>query len=322
MKKNSLIFLMIAVILLVGCSGEGYVSVFNDTPSDILVSVNYKPDVVVTSGDTSDTYTVALIKGVVNNISVDATGEWVGNYSQNAAVTDGETVVHRITPQVADITLTNISVDSANCVLESYDTLFFVGEDSITDKYSVDGSVDVKYSGRYSFLTEETMIWMPGNTYRYEMEPNACEIQLNNVHPIYTVYYVYLSTSTSQSWGDDQLGDNVVESGYGYVWKAEGDVLWDMRIEAGHPHPDSSLHVYEYYDTAPGCPSDVTWIYEFPTIFSAAAAGKIAKTNMPNNGMLKPASLAKVWDNTLVPARIERIRKVDAGKAGLKALRK
>lgn len=322
MKKRNLILLSLAVILLVSCGGEGYVSVKNDTLSNILVSVNNATDVVVEPGDTSDTYTVALIKGVVNNIPIDATGEWVGNYSGTAALTDGESVVHRISAQVADITLTNLSVDSAMCTLENYAPIYFTGEDSITDKYSVDGDVAVEYGGRYIYDVEESKTWMPGYSYRYELVPNACEIQLNNLHSIYTIYYVYLSRSTDGSWGDDQLGDDVLETGYGYVWKAEGDVLWDMRIEAGHPHPDSALHVYEYYDTEPGCPSDFTWIYEFPTIFDAASVGKIAKTNVPNNGMMKPASLAKVWDNTLAPARIEKIKKVDAGKAGLKALRK
>ena len=322
MKNKNLIFLLVTVILLVGCSGEGYVNVVNDSLSSILVSVNNNADEVVAAGDTSNTYTVGLVKGVVNNISVDATGEWVGNYSGTASLTDGETVFHHISAQVADLTLVNGSVDSAVCDIEGYESEYFVGNDSVSGKYTVDGGVDVSYYGRYMFLNEDNLPWIPGDTYRYELVPDACEIQLNNVHSIYTVYYVYISESTSQSWGEDQLGDDVVESGYGYVWKADGDVLWDMRIEAGHPHPDSLLHVYEYYDTDPGCPSDYTWIYEFPTIFTPAAVGKIAKTVGPSNGLLKPASLAKVWDNTRVPSRIEKIKKVDAGKAGLKALRK
>ncbi len=321
--KSYLIPVLLAFLLLIGCSGEGYIEVENDTPTAILVSVNNLADEVVVAGDTSQTYSVSVVKGVVNNISVEASGEWVGNYSETVALTDGETVVHRIGSQVADLTLTNLSVDSTYCVLEGYDTLFFVGEDSTTAKFTVDANVDIKYAGRYSFLTEETMTWLPGNTYRYELLPNACEIQLNNIHPIWTIYYVYLSRSTDDSWGDDQLGDEILNSMEGYVWKAEGDIKWDMRVEAAHPHPDSTtMHVYEYYDTDPGCTSDITWIYEFPTIFSEYTASASSKIGGPVTGVMKSNALNKAWNNELKPARIEKIRKVDAGKAGLKALRK
>jgi hypothetical protein len=319
--RSYLIPIVLALLLLIGCGGEGYVSVWNDTTDDILVSVNHNTDVVVNPGDTSDTYTVSVMKGVVNNVSVEATGEWVGNYSGTAAVTNGASVVHRISPQVADITLANLSVDSASCTVENYDPLYFTGNDEITDKFSVDGDVDVVYGGHYMFDVEETMAWMPGYTYRYELVPNACEIQLHNLHPTWTIYYVYLSRSTDQTWGDDQLGDDVLEPGTGYIWKAEGDVQWDMRVEAGDPHPDSVLYVYEFYDND-GCASDYTWIYEFPAIFSPASVAKLAKADGPNNGVMKPASLAKNWDNSIMPARIEKIKKVDAGKAGLKALTK
>ena len=70
MKKSSLIFVLIALILLAGCSGEGYVKVINDSLSSILVSVNDNADEVVAAGDTSNTYTVSLVKGFFNNIPV------------------------------------------------------------------------------------------------------------------------------------------------------------------------------------------------------------------------------------------------------------
>ena len=108
------------------------------------------------------------------------------------------------------------------------------------------------------------------------MVPNACEIQLNNLHDNRTIYYVYLTQSTNDSWGDDKLGDDIINPMEGYIWKAEGDVMWDMRVEAGDPHPDSALYVYDFYDVT-GCAVDVTHIYQFPTIFSPVAVGKIAK---------------------------------------------
>jgi len=322
--KSYLIPVLIAFLLLIGCSGEGYIEVNNNTPAAIMVSVNNSADEVVAAGDTSDTYTVSVMKGVINNIPVEATGEWIGNYSETVSLTDGETVVHRIGAQLADLTLTNLSVDSMVCVVENYDSLFFEGEDSVSGKYSVDGNVIVGSGGRYKFFASETMTWLPSFAYRYELVPDACEIQLNNLHPNRVIYYVYLSESTIQNWGDDQLGDDVIEPGFGYVWKAEGDVLWDVKVEASDPHADSAMYVYEYYDVDPGCPSDFTWIYEFPTIFTLVAdsASASSKITGPVNNTMKANSLNKVFDTNLKPARVEKIRKVDAGKAGLKALKK
>lgn len=321
MKRSYLIFVSLALILLMGCSGEGYVKVVNDTLSPILVSVNDNVNEVVASLDTSNTYTIPLVKGVVTNVPIEATGTWVGSYSNTAAVTDGQTVIHHISSQVADLKIVNESVDSAACDIEYYDTEYFVGNDSIMGKYTVDGGVDISYYGRYMFLTEDNMDWIPGESYRYELVPNACEIQLNNLHPTWTIYYVYISESTNQYFGEDRLGDDILEPGYGYVWKVDGDRGYDMRVEAGDPHPDSALYVFDYYDVGT-CESDFTWIYEFPTIFSPADLGKMAKTAGPDNGMMKPTPLSKTWDNALMPARIEKIKKIDAGKAGLKALRK
>ena len=319
--KSYLIPVLIAFLLLIGCSGEGYIEVNNNTPAAIIVSVNNAADEVVAAGDTSETHSVALMKGVVNNISVEASGEWVGNYSETVALTDGETIVHRIGPQVADLTLTNLSVDSMFCLVENYDSLFFDGEDSVSGKFTVDADVVVSSAGRYKFLESENMVWLPGSTYRYELTPDACEIQLNNLHPNRAIYYVFISLSTSDSWGDDQLGDDILYPQEGYVWKAEGDVIWEIRVEAGDPHPDSALYVYEFRDTE-DCTSDITWIYEFPTIFTPVTASASSKISGPTNNAMKANSLNKVFDTNLKPARVEKFRKVDAGKGGLKALHK
>jgi hypothetical protein len=321
--RSYLIPVLIAFLLLIGCSGEGYIEVNNNTPAAIMVSVNNVADEVIAPGDTSDTYTVSVMKGVINNISVEATGEWIGNYSETVSLTDGETVVHRIGAQLADLTLTNLSVDSMFCLVENYDSLFFEGEDSVSGKFTVDADVTVSSAGRYKFFTTENMSWLPGSTYRYELTPDACEIQLNNIHANRAIYYVFISLSDATSWGDDQLGDDILYSQEGYVWKADGDVTWDIRVEAGDPLEDSVLYAYEFYDTELST-SDITWIYEFPTIFTLVAdsASASSKITGPVNNTMKANSLNKVFDTNLKPARIEKIRKVNAGQAGLKALKK
>ena len=81
------------------------------------------------------------------------------------------------------------------------------------------------------------------------------------------------------------------------------------------------MFVYEFYDQTVNL-SDHTYIYEFPTIFTPVAASASSKITGPLNNMMKPGSLNKVSDHVIQATRIEKIRKVDAGKAGLKALRK
>ena len=245
---------MIAIFLIFGCSGEGYVKVVNNTASQILVSVNNEADVVVTAGDTTDTYTISVPKGIVTNVSVEASGDWVGNYSGTAAV-------------------------------------------------------------------QETKSWFPVNAYRYVLEPNECEIQLNNLHPNRTIYCVYLSQSTDPDWGTDDLGDDLISPMQGYIWKAEGDVMWDIRLEAGDVHPDSALYIYEFYDVT-GCPSDVTCIYEFPTIFTPVATAKIAKADAGKASYKKSISLNKVYDMNATPARLEKVKKVDVRQVNVNALKK
>ncbi len=308
-----------ALAVLAGCSGEAYVSVSNETASAILVSVNNEPNVVLSPGDTTDSYTVTVMKGMVNSIPVDATGDWIGNYSGTAAVTDGEHSVHRIQPTLAEVNIVNTSVDTASCRPEGYERFFFDGSDSLHGKLAVDGSVVLDYSGRYIFTGSSTESWFPGSEYRYELVPDACEIELDNAHPVWTIYYVYISPSTASEWGDDRLGDDILSAGEAYVWRAPGDVAYDMRVEAGDPHPDSVLYAYEFYDTE-GCPSDFTWIYEFPAIFTAVTqtssskTAPAAETVMKRHALNKPAYYPEI--------RIEKIRKSEAGTAGEKAKRK
>ena len=319
--KHYVLPILITALLLFACSGEAYVSASNNTPGTIMVSINNAPDQVLAPGDTSDVHTVAVTRGVLNNIPVQASGEWLSEYSAYAAVASGERVVHRVQPQRADINIVNTSVDSAYCIIVQQCTyLYFSGNDSLQGMYHVDGNVPFTYEGRYIFGTVLEKAWFPGDTYRVELEPDACEIQLNNIHSNRAVYYVYISPSDADTWGDDKLGDDILYPQEAYVWKALGDIQWDMRIEAGDPHPDSALYIYEFYDED-GCPSDFTWIYEFPTIFDPATVSKSSKTNPPSGMIVKSGVLHKeTLREPLV--RIEKIGKKDAGRANEKALRK
>jgi hypothetical protein len=321
MKRYFILFALVLFVIF-GCSGEAYIKVANATDAPILVSVNNAADEPLPAGDTTDTYTVTVNRGVINHIPVSATGEWLTNYTESVAISHGETVTHPVRAQLADISIVNTSVDSVYCELENSYYIYLAGGGSANDKYPSDGNITLEYEGPYFFYQSEQMSWFPGYAYTEELVPDACEIELQNNHPSRVVYYVYISPGDADTWGSDRLGDDtVLYPAEAYVWKAEGGVHWDMRIEAGDPHPDSVLYVYEYYDTE-GCDADYTWIYDFPAIFSPLASGTASKGAPGNAEMLKSRAFGKGEIREYPQVRIKKISKREAGKAGRKYIRK
>lgn len=322
MKKWN-ILLFAVMIILFACSGEAYIKVTNETPGTIMVSVNHRADEVLPPGDTTDTYTVTVNRGVLTQIPVTASGTWLGEYTESIAVANGDAVVHSVNPQMADLTFVNTSVDSA--ILRYENTLYhyFDGGDSEQGKYVVDGNVDLDYEGRYIFTAHDEEAWFPGETYTYELIPDACEIQLNNLHGNRAIYYVYISPSDADTWGDDRLGDNtILYPGEAFVWKAEAGKAYDMRVEAGDPHPDSALYVYDFFDEEI-CAADYTWIYEFPEIFTPVTLSKSTKMTASGLLMRKPQALNKELLREEKALRIEKLGKKPAeAKAAINQLKK
>ncbi|MDZ7822267.1 MAG: hypothetical protein U5N26_10985 [Candidatus Marinimicrobia bacterium] len=91
MKSFIAIFPLLAIFILTGCSGEGYIRVKNETGGEIMVSVNHAADEVLEAGETTDPYSVTLTRGVVNRIPVSASGEWLGEYTESVSLSTGET---------------------------------------------------------------------------------------------------------------------------------------------------------------------------------------------------------------------------------------
>jgi hypothetical protein len=322
MKYRNILFLALLMFLF-ACSGEAYIKVTNETPETIMVSVNHRADEVLPPGDTTDTYTISVNRGVLNQIPVSATGEWLSDYNESVAVANGDVVVHRVNPQMADISFVNTSVDSA--ILRYENTLYHYldGGDSVRAKHVADGNVDLDYEGRYIFTQHVEKFWFPGNRYRFELVPDACEIQLNNLHDNRAIYYVYISPSDADTWGEDQLGDNtILYPNEAYVWKAEAGKAYDMRVEAGDPHPDSALYVYDFFDEDL-CDADITWIYEFPEIFTPVTLSKSTKMTASGLLMRKPQALNKEILREEKALRIEKLgKKPVEAKAAVKQLKK
>ncbi|MDZ7822266.1 MAG: hypothetical protein U5N26_10980 [Candidatus Marinimicrobia bacterium] len=121
--------------------------------------------------------------------------------------------------------------------------------------------------------------------------------------------------------GTSSGDDAILYPSEAFVWKAEGDIHWDMRVEAGDPHPDSALFVYEFYDTE-GCDADYTWIYEFPSIFTLLTSETASKDGPAQADMLKSRSLQKTFLHDIPAVRIKKSAKREAGRRGSKRLRK
>lgn len=305
MKRFYALMLVIALLVLAGCSGEAYIEVKNDTDAQISISVNDQANEVLASGDTSDTYTIKVLNGLVNYVSVDATGSWLSTYSENVAIESGDNITHVVRSNIAELNLVNGSVDSAFLTIDS-EAMAFAGSDSSLVTLAAAGNHAVSYDGRYIFEEVSTETWMPGSSYRFEMLPNACEIEIDNLHSNYVIYYVYLSPSTEQTWGDDRLGDVTLSPNEGYIWKVEDDIQWDLRIEAGDPHPDSSLHPFEFNDFT-ARQADATYIYEFPTIFSEVQAAPLAKSQAGQARLKSNGALSKT--KAALDVKIQKVAK-------------
>lgn len=305
MKRFYVLMSLIALLVLAGCSGEAYIEVKNDTDASISISVNDQTNEVLAVGDTSDTYTIKVLNGLVNYVSVEATGEWLSTYSENVAIEAGDHITHTVRSNIAELNLVNGSIDSAFLTIDG-ETLAFAGSDSSLFTLAATGNHAVSYDGRYIFQESSSQAWMPGSSYRFEMLPNACEIEIDNLHSNYVIYYVYLSPSTEQTWGDDRLGDVTLSPNEGYIWKVEDDIQWDLRIEAGDPHPDSAVYAYEFNDYAVRS-ADATYTYEFPTLFSEVQAAPLAKSQagqarLKSNGILSRTQ-------TVSDVKIEKVAK-------------
>lgn len=91
--------------------------------------------------------------------------------------------------------------------------------------------IQVDYGGGYWFFYDywQEVEIKPGKTKTIRIIGDAGEIEIWNDSAYYYIYYVYLSPSSDEYWGEDKLGADIISPGESVVWKVSvGD--WDVRV--------------------------------------------------------------------------------------------
>jgi hypothetical protein len=107
--------------------------------------------------------------------------------------------------------------------------------------YSSDRWVDIEYSGDHVFSSSAEVLVENGRTTSLEISATGGAISLLNNSGI-TIYSVYLSPSSSSSWGSDQL-TGVLNPNQTTLWTVSAG-SWDIRIKdiAGN-----NYYIYDRY---------------------------------------------------------------------------
>lgn len=130
--------------------------------------------------------------------------------------------------------------------------------------YSSDRYVIVDYTGEHVFSDSETLDIELGKTTSLNVYADGGAIKINNNSSV-TIYSVYLSPSTSSSWGVDQLGSELLYSGNYKLWTVSQNT-WDIKLVdiAGN-----SYYAYDKY-----VPMDETYTINFVDSYKGEHAGK------------------------------------------------
>ncbi len=90
-----------------------------------------------------------------------------------------------------------------------------------------DKKVTVEYGGEYVFDESVEKTIKPGSTKTVEFETNAGSIRIINDTSDTSIWYVYISPSSSSEWGDDLLGNEILSPDYYISWLVTPG-LWDV----------------------------------------------------------------------------------------------
>lgn len=95
-----------------------------------------------------------------------------------------------------------------------------------------DKDVTVTYGGGEWFWEEEYNVEKtikPGRTTSVEIIGDCGEIEIENLTSYTSIWYIYISPSSSSDWGDDLLGTQILYPGYSISWIATIG-YWDIKF--------------------------------------------------------------------------------------------
>ena len=146
------------------------------------------------------------------------------------------------------LTVINKSSEEINVTIDGtlYSGLSYYGK-SKTKTWSIaygdEKNVPITATGDWllNYSTEVTIA--PGDDVLHEINSNCGKIQIINNHSSLSIWYVYLSVSTDDEWGEDDLGSDIIAPGETYAWYASSGYTWDVKVV------DELDSTYEIYGT-------------------------------------------------------------------------
>jgi len=115
--------------------------------------------------------------------------------------------------------------------IDGFTGQYFIGANSeISFDYDIshDYEIEMEYTGDHVFTGYDSIILSPFVTNEYEIEADAGALRIFNSNPITEISEIYISASSSSSWGPNQLDFNLSSGGWGLWTVDEG--LWDIQV--------------------------------------------------------------------------------------------
>lgn len=94
--------------------------------------------------------------------------------------------------------------------------------------YGSDRYVKVDYTGDHVFTGSMNVDVELGRTTTFNIYADGGAIKLHN-NSNFTIYSVYISPSSSSSWGADQLGTSLLYAGNNMLWTVSQNT-WDIKV--------------------------------------------------------------------------------------------
>ena len=119
----------------------------------------------------------------------------------------------------------DVFVNDDYTLLDALEYVQYTFEDIEEDDYV---TANVNYSGRFVFEEDYTVQIDADEDYAIDVSPNCGEIIVQNLSNAFTITEVYISPSSDDEWGDDDLS-GTIGAGNQVTWKAEAG-LWDIKL--------------------------------------------------------------------------------------------
>lgn len=107
--------------------------------------------------------------------------------------------------------------------------------------------VNVSFNGYHLFSGHTIRTVKPGSTTRFNIYADGGGIRINNNSSAFTITHVYISPSSSSTWGDDQLGYDTIGPQSWRSWTVTSG-YWDIKVRDNWGDEFTNFNNYIYLD--------------------------------------------------------------------------